>query len=70
MRWGSRTYWEKKMGDEIESYGEFQTELSDLLQRAQENGLDNALLAGILLDYRDHIKMKKDTPDVPTGINR
>lgn len=58
------------MGDEIESYGEFQTELSELLQRAQETGLDNALLAGILLDYRDHIKMTADAPEVPGGIKR
>jgi hypothetical protein len=58
------------MEDEIESYGEFQTELSELLQRAQESDLNNALLAGILLDYRDHIKMNRDAPEVPTGIRR
>jgi hypothetical protein len=58
------------MTDEIESYGEFQTELSKLLQRAQKTGLDDALLAGILLDYRDHLKMKGDAPEVPAGIKR
>jgi hypothetical protein len=58
------------MSDKIDSYGEFQTELSELLQRSQETGLNNALLAGILLDYRDHIKMKGDAPEVPAGIKR
>ncbi|WP_161618825.1 hypothetical protein [Haloferax sulfurifontis] len=58
------------MTDEIESYGAFQSELSELLQRAEKSGLDNAMLAGILLDYRDHLKMTGDTPEVPAGIKR
>ncbi|MFC7130959.1 hypothetical protein [Haloferax chudinovii] len=58
------------MTDEIESYGEFQIELSELLQRAKKTGLDNAMLAGILLDYRDYLKMKGNTPEVPAGIKR
>jgi hypothetical protein len=56
------------MTNEIESYGEFQTELSELLQSAQQNGLNKALLAGILLDYRDHLKMKGNAPEVPASI--
>ncbi|WP_424007131.1 hypothetical protein [Haloferax denitrificans] len=58
------------MTDEIESYGAFQLALSELLQRAEKDGLDKAMLAGILLDYRDHLKMKGDTPEVPAGIKR
>jgi hypothetical protein len=58
------------MTDQIESYAEFQMELSGLLQRAQDSGLDNALLAGILLDYRDHIKMSGNAPEIPAGFKR
>ena len=50
------------MTDEIESYGEFESRLTELLQQARRGGLDSAMLAGVLLDYRDHIKMKGEVP--------
>jgi len=56
------------MTEEIESYGELEVEISTLLQRAKRGGLDTALVAGILLDYRDHVKMKKEIPELPAGI--
>jgi len=40
-------------------------ELSGLLQRAEDSGLDNALLTGILLDYRDQLKMSGNAPEIP-----
>jgi len=58
------------MTDQIESYAEFQMELSALLRRARENGLNNAMLASILLDYRDHIKTSGDIPEIPAGFKR
>ena len=50
------------MTEEIESYGEFEARLTELLQQARQGGLDAAMLAGVLLDYRDHIKMKGEAP--------
>jgi hypothetical protein len=58
------------MTNQIESYAEFQMELSNLLQRAKETGLDDALLAGILLDYRDHIKMSGSASEVPADFKQ
>lgn len=58
------------MTDSIESYVDFQLELAELIERAEESDLDQALIAGILLDYRDHIKMKEGTPEVSAGLNK
>jgi hypothetical protein len=53
---------ETEMTDEIESYGEFESQLTELLQQARQGGLEPPVLAGVLLDYRDHIKMEGDVP--------
>lgn len=51
------------MTDKIESYGEFESQLTELLQHARQGGLEPPILAGVLSDYRDHIKMEGDVPD-------
>lgn len=60
---------ETHMTENVETYAEFQMELCDLVDKAQENGLNNTLLAGILLDYRDHLKMNQCDPEVPATLN-
>lgn len=50
------------MTDEIESHAEFEMALTKLLQQAEKGGLNRGLLAGVLLDYRDHIKIRGEIP--------
>jgi hypothetical protein len=45
------------MSDEIDSYAEFEQELLELVKSGSEGNLDRVLMAGVLLDYRDRLKM-------------
>ena len=51
------------MTDKIDSYGEFEARLTELLQQAHEGELDPAMIAGVLLDYRDQTKIKGELPE-------
>ena len=50
------------MAGEIDSYGEFESRLTELLQKARQGELEALVLAALLLDYRDHIKMNREVP--------